>query len=62
MDPDSKPNENILLPRNIEICDGIIESKIINLNIVSTVSRWIDKMDVNSKFSHFRELLFTIQI
>ncbi|RIA80099.1 hypothetical protein C1645_839297 [Glomus cerebriforme] len=33
MDPDSEPNENILLPRNIKI-DGIIDSEIVNLNIV----------------------------
>src|SRR2546430_2496471 len=57
MDPDSEPNENILLPRNIKT-DGIIDSKIINLNIVSTISRWIDKVDVNSKFSQFKELLY----
>src|SRR5947207_8027753 len=55
MDPDSEPNENILLPRNIKT-DGIINSKIINLNIVSTISRWIDKVDVNSKFFQFKEL------
>ena len=42
MDPDSEPNENISPPRNIKI-DGIIDSKIVNLNIVSTISRWIDK-------------------
>jgi hypothetical protein len=55
MDPDSEPSENIPLPRSIKI-DGIINSKIVNLNIVSTISRWIDKVDVNSKYSHFREL------
>src|SRR2546421_9831834 len=38
LDPDSEPNENISLPRNIKI-DGIIDSKIVNfLNIVSTIS------------------------
>ncbi|GBC00030.1 hypothetical protein RclHR1_03710014 [Rhizophagus clarus] len=55
MDPDIKPNENILLPRNIEF-DGIINSNIVNLNIVSIISRWIDKIDVNNNFSHLREL------
>ena len=55
MDPDSEPNENISPPRNIKI-DGIIDSKIVNLNIVSTISRWIDKVDTNSKFAQFREL------
>ena len=57
MDPYCKPNENILFPRNVKM-DGIIDSKIVNLNIVSTISRWIDKMDINSKFSHYRELYF----
>ncbi|UZO21578.1 uncharacterized protein OCT59_013965 [Rhizophagus irregularis] len=56
MDPDSKPNENISPPRrNIKI-DGIIDSKIVNLNIFSTISRLIDKVDINVKFAHFREL------
>src|SRR6266536_3158460 len=55
MDPDSKPNENILLLRNIKI-DGVIDSKIVNSNIISTVSRWIDKVDINSNFAYFREL------
>src|SRR5439155_21404941 len=27
-----------------------------NLNIVSIISRWIDKVDVNYNFSHLREL------
>jgi len=55
MDPDSEPNENILFPRDIQI-DGIIDSNIVNLNIASLISRWIDKVDINSKFSHLREL------
>ncbi|CAB4438907.1 unnamed protein product [Rhizophagus irregularis] len=49
-----KPNDNILLPRYRNI-DGIIDSSIVNLNIVSLVSRWIDKIDINSKFSYTRE-------
>src|SRR5215212_2459769 len=53
MDPDSEPNENILPPRNIKT-DGIIDSKIVNLNIVSIISRWIDKVDINKKFAQFR--------
>ncbi|EXX67240.1 hypothetical protein RirG_116190 [Rhizophagus irregularis DAOM 197198w] len=57
MNPDSKPNESILPPRNIKF-NGIIDSKIINLNIVSVLSRWIDKTDVNYNFSHLRELYF----
>src|SRR5436190_10119210 len=35
LDPDSEPVENILLPRNIKI-DGIIDSNIVNLSIIST--------------------------
>ncbi|CAB4412256.1 unnamed protein product [Rhizophagus irregularis] len=54
MDPDSKPNENVLLPRNIRF-DEIINSNIVNLNIVSVISRWIDKVDINSNFSYLRE-------
>ncbi|GBC00029.1 hypothetical protein RclHR1_03710013 [Rhizophagus clarus] len=55
MDPDSKPDEKILLPRNIKV-DGIIESEIVNLNIVSVNSRCIDKVDTNCNFSYLREL------
>ncbi|GES93521.1 hypothetical protein GLOIN_2v1782772 [Rhizophagus clarus] len=56
LDPDSEPTDNILLPRNIKI-DGIIDSKIVkNLNIISTISRRIDKMVINNKFDHLREL------
>jgi hypothetical protein len=57
-DSESEPNDNnISLPRNIKI-NGIIESKIVNLNIISIISRWIDKVDVNSKFSFLREMYF----
>ena len=49
LDPDSEPNENISPPRNIKT-DGIIDSKIVDLNIVSTISRWVDKVDFNNKF------------
>ncbi|RGB40657.1 hypothetical protein C1646_687352 [Rhizophagus diaphanus] len=56
MDPDIEPNYiNISLPRNLKISDDI-ESNIVNLNIISTISRWIDKVDCNSKFSYVREL------
>jgi hypothetical protein len=55
LDSDHIPTDNIPLPRNIKI-DGIIDSKIINLNIVSIITRWIDKVDVNYKFSYLREL------
>ena len=40
LDPESVSTDNILFPRNIKT-DGIIDSKIVNLNIISTISRWI---------------------
>ncbi|EXX53052.1 uncharacterized protein OCT59_029388 [Rhizophagus irregularis] len=56
MDPDVEPNDrNISLPRNLKLND-VIESNIVNLNITSTISRWIDKVDCNGKFSYVREL------
>jgi hypothetical protein len=54
LDSNSKPNNDILLPRYKNI-DGIIDSKIINLNIASLISRWIDN-DTKSKFAYAREL------
>src|SRR6266542_6808094 len=54
LDPSSKPSDNILLPRNRNM-DEIIDSKIVNLNIVSLVSRWIDKIDTKNKFAYTRE-------
>src|SRR6266496_707886 len=44
LDPDSEPTDIIPLPRSIKI-ERIIDSKIVNLDIVSTVSRWIDKIN-----------------
>ncbi|GBC45030.2 BTB/POZ protein [Rhizophagus irregularis DAOM 181602=DAOM 197198] len=38
LDSNSKPNDNILLPRYGNI-DGIIDSKIVNLNIIALISR-----------------------
>jgi hypothetical protein len=55
LDPNSVPNDNILLPRYRNL-DGIIDSKIVNSNIVSLISRWIDKIDINSKFAYTRGL------
>ncbi|CAB4409354.1 unnamed protein product [Rhizophagus irregularis] len=55
LDSDNNPNDNIPFPRNLKI-DRIIDSKIISLNIISTISRWIDKIDFNSNFSYLREL------
>ncbi|UZO09172.1 uncharacterized protein OCT59_029409 [Rhizophagus irregularis] len=48
-------SDNILFPR-YKVIDDIILSNIVNLNIISTISRWIDKIDFNSKFSYLREL------
>ncbi|EXX74891.1 hypothetical protein RirG_046860 [Rhizophagus irregularis DAOM 197198w] len=58
LDSDREPTENISLPRNIGNIGniGIIDSKIVNLNVVSIISRWINKIDVNHKFSYLREL------
>uniref|UniRef100_U9TNK1 TLDc domain-containing protein n=1 Tax=Rhizophagus irregularis (strain DAOM 181602 / DAOM 197198 / MUCL 43194) TaxID=747089 RepID=U9TNK1_RHIID len=50
-----EPSNNILLPRYRNI-DGIINSKIVNLNIASLISRWIDKIDIKSKYAYTREL------
>ncbi|CAB4412284.1 unnamed protein product [Rhizophagus irregularis] len=56
LDPDSEVTNNISFPRNIKI-DGIINSNLVNnLNIISTISRRIDKMVINNKFDHLREL------
>ncbi|GES90287.1 hypothetical protein GLOIN_2v1877169 [Rhizophagus clarus] len=54
LNSNSEPNDNILLPRYRNV-DGIIDSKIVNLNIASLISRWIDN-DIKSKFSYAREL------
>ncbi|GBC10170.1 hypothetical protein RclHR1_00940011 [Rhizophagus clarus] len=57
LDLDKEPNKYISPPRNIKV-DGInINSKIINnLNLISTISKWIDKIVINMKFEHLREL------
>jgi hypothetical protein len=57
MNPIIEPKDNISLPRYI-VKDEVIDSKIVNLNIVSIVSRWIDKVDINYRFSYLRELYF----
>ncbi|GBB85474.1 hypothetical protein RclHR1_00120028 [Rhizophagus clarus] len=52
LDPYIKPTNNISFPRIIKI-DGIIVSKIINnLSIISTISRRIDKMEVEIRKFH----------
>ncbi|GES90291.1 hypothetical protein GLOIN_2v1877169 [Rhizophagus clarus] len=55
LNSNSKPNDDILLPRYRKV-DGIVHTKIVNLNIVSLVSRWIDKIDIKSKFAYTREI------
>ncbi|GET65010.1 hypothetical protein GLOIN_2v1782772 [Rhizophagus irregularis DAOM 181602=DAOM 197198] len=58
MNPDSKPSDdNILLPRNIKT-NLNLDTKIVNLNIISTISRWINNVDYNNEFSYLRELYF----
>src|SRR5437762_6388932 len=51
LDPNSGPSGDILLPRYLN-ADGIIDSKIVNLNIVSIISKWIDKIVIHSKFDY----------
>ncbi|POG60563.1 hypothetical protein GLOIN_2v1884232 [Rhizophagus irregularis DAOM 181602=DAOM 197198] len=55
LDYNNEPSNNILLPRHRNI-DGIINSNIVNLNIASLISRWIDKKDIESKYAYTREL------
>ncbi|CAB4412213.1 unnamed protein product [Rhizophagus irregularis] len=57
MDPDIEPTDNILPPRNIKV-ERIIDSKFVDLVLVSAVSRWINKtiIIINGKFDHLREL------
>jgi len=53
LDPDSEPTDNISLPRNI-----LIDSKIVNILMVSHISKWIDKKVIISinNFAQIREL------
>ncbi|GES90220.1 hypothetical protein GLOIN_2v1884231 [Rhizophagus clarus] len=55
LDPNIEPSNNVSHPR-YRSTDGIIDSEIVNLNIISLISRWIDKMDVKSKYIYTREL------
>src|SRR5688500_3737678 len=50
LDTESQIPNNILFPRSNELC-----SKIININIVSLTSAWIDNTSINNKFSHIRD-------
>jgi hypothetical protein len=60
LDPNTEPSDNISLPRYGNV-DGIIDSKLVNLNIVSLISRWIDKIDIKSKHAYTRELYLTYE-
>ncbi|RGB28696.1 hypothetical protein C1646_344204 [Rhizophagus diaphanus] len=51
MDPDNEPNETVLLPRNVKI-----DSEIVDLRIVSAISRWIDNKVIDNKFAYIRDL------
>ena len=51
MDPVEDTLSNIIFPRSSEFC-----STIVNINIVSLISSWIDKADNKSKFAHIKEL------
>ncbi|EXX62075.1 hypothetical protein RirG_165090 [Rhizophagus irregularis DAOM 197198w] len=51
LDPDSVSSHNIQLPRKIKINKNIEEvicSQIVNSGIISTISRWIDKIAINN--------------
>ncbi|EXX75237.1 uncharacterized protein OCT59_025294 [Rhizophagus irregularis] len=51
LDPDSVSSQNAQLPRKIKINENIevICSRIVNSGIVSTISRWIDKITIDDK-------------
>ncbi len=51
LDVKYEPNNNILPPRS-----GKLDSKIININVISLISKRIDKVDINSEFAYKREL------
>ena len=55
LNSNSEPSDNILLPRYRNI-DETIDTEIVNLNIASIISRWIDKVDIKSKYAYAREL------
>jgi hypothetical protein len=51
LDFESEPSNNFLPPRNIKF-----DSKIVILDIISLISKWIDKIDAGSNFAYRREL------
>jgi hypothetical protein len=50
---DSEPSNNFLPPRNVKL-----DSKIVNLNIISLISKLIDKVEIESLFACRKELYF----
>ena len=54
LDPNNVSTYNILRPRKIKVNEikiidsQIIDSQIVDINIVSTVSKWVDKMVINN--------------
>uniref|UniRef100_U9U7Y2 Uncharacterized protein n=1 Tax=Rhizophagus irregularis (strain DAOM 181602 / DAOM 197198 / MUCL 43194) TaxID=747089 RepID=U9U7Y2_RHIID len=56
INPDSESSDNnILLPRKVST-NLKLGTKIDSLNIISIISRWINNVDYNNKFSYLREL------
>ncbi|CAB4429975.1 unnamed protein product [Rhizophagus irregularis] len=51
LDFESEPSNNFLPPRNVKF-----DSKIINLNTISLISKWIDKVEIESRFACRKEL------
>jgi hypothetical protein len=51
LDFESEPSNNFLPPRN-----GKLDSKIVSLDIISLISKWIDKIDASGNFAYRREL------
>ena len=56
LDLESEPSSNFYPPRS-----GKLDSKIINLNVISLISKRTDKVDFNSVLAHRSELIiFTV--
>ncbi|GBB83196.1 hypothetical protein RclHR1_00010078 [Rhizophagus clarus] len=54
LDSNIEPSSNISLPRYNN--NMAIDSNVVNLNIISLISRWIDKKDIENKYVYVREL------
>jgi hypothetical protein len=55
LDPDKNIPTLLLRIRNVD-------SAIVSLNIVSVISRWIDKSNIKNKYVHAKRIIFTIRI